>query len=526
MPGIELSRQQVGLRLAPRARPVDTSVADQVQLQGAANALNIFGSTALQIFKNKAKAAEIDASAKVELSQVEKRLELSKALENATDVVDADRITQEWKASLDQDWLSSVGDAEKRVFPGSKGDFRKRMDTAGQFNKLKMEQFADKSNKDITTKNLVDSISFGIDQGNYEQARLDTEAGKEMLGGPATLALNNKIDTGIRERNRQWAIALMESPPGTSVEEAGEKVAKGLSIIHSQQEEMGFTGGDMINFKNLAVSIKDRAKRNSELLIEVSKIQNTVKTNEVLNTAIPSTQDASDALQAAAEMEDSKDSKTRKLGKKQKERLQLSFKPNPVTNPKAHVESFGILGDFLAKGIKVDEFSDKLQESRYNQSNLSGEDFAGILEYGNLEIRPDLRDEVNAAIKSNTPQTKSSVFVRGHPETLPTKPTTKEYEIANETNKATLDWLSTTDMSKLQPGDISKTNAAIKDAIKYGKDPNEILARKQLRVWLKDGKITGDMMSTILRMKRKGVPMIDIMETEELRILGSEDGNP
>jgi len=271
MAGIGLQRKQLDARLGRRARPEETSVEDQVKLQGAGAGLQIAGNLALQIYENQGKASMLDAEGKVKLAGIQYRQDFLKKLQKTEDVNEIAKTINDFQSGIEQNWSKSVGDAEKSVVPGYRGAFRSQMKRKGQLNGMSMQSFSEGAGNTEIKGVLQEKFNLAMQGGDLEYASALVVGGAAYFGS-STSTMISQINK-IQKDNQKAAFEndlISIATSSLSTPEEGVKNALEFGSRPETAKEYGLTGNEA---KSVMAALESKATTQAAQAKEALAVQ-------------------------------------------------------------------------------------------------------------------------------------------------------------------------------------------------------------------------------------------------------------
>ena len=267
MAGIGLQRKQLDARLGRRARPEETSVEDQVKLQGAGAGLQIAGNLALQIYENQGKASMLDAEGKVKLAGIQYRQDFLKKLQKTEDVNEIVKTINDFQSGIEQNWSKSVGDAEKSVVPGYRGAFRSQMKRKGQLNGVSMQSFSEGAGNTEIKGVLQEKFNLAMQGGDLEYASALVVGGAAYFGSSAASMIGQ-----IDKAQKTLQLNAFENELQQQYALGGEKQLNSFMATVGIEDEYGLTAKEAAavasTFKEMTKDAKSQHKQAQEVNTE------------------------------------------------------------------------------------------------------------------------------------------------------------------------------------------------------------------------------------------------------------------
>ena len=176
---IQIPRSQISANLGQRHRPVDTSVADQVQMEGFANLAGI-GKT---LFDSFADAARKDSVRNVEAQMKEKMVQAEKEIDGLSTLAKKMQFADKFAAGWAGEWDKAVGSAKKGLLPGSGGMFQRDMDREADIAAIDVNDFVRRKSAEAINKEALQKIAIAQKEGNWKEMQRIAVDTKEYLTG-------------------------------------------------------------------------------------------------------------------------------------------------------------------------------------------------------------------------------------------------------------------------------------------------------------------------------------------------------
>ena len=239
MAGIEIRPKQLSARLGQRARPVETSVAKQVQLQGIQAGTKIAGNLALTIYENKSRAATANANNQRALDEQKYRAEFAKELAGAKTVLQKQVVEQTYKDGYKEHWKSSYGEARNMTLPGSRKAFDAIHSTSEEFDALNMNAFINQEGTAAIKVQGELEVKQAILDGDLRRAT-NLNKGYESFLGTRFFTLQNEINKIQKGRKEN---TFGEYLRNIAIEDKGDWTRAILAAADPKvQKELGVDG--------------------------------------------------------------------------------------------------------------------------------------------------------------------------------------------------------------------------------------------------------------------------------------------
>ncbi|MCP5006508.1 MAG: hypothetical protein GY941_21600 [Planctomycetes bacterium] len=361
--------------------------------------------------------------------------------------------------------------------------------------------------KQRVDQRLADVMS--VEKAKAVQLGTDT-AWTNLQGQMANRVANGVISKAAAERH------LVETRPRWERQKTENRRQQVINVIQADpkaamkelEKSNEFTPGQKMEFRNLAISELNTQKRNAELLEDITISKGWSEIDNIVNAEFPSTQNTSSARAAISTMKQSDVKKIKTAAKLMEKTLNASKRPNPKTSAVSELDAFDALGNLISQESSLEEYAADLKTRRFNNEKLSQQSYLQMLGYGDIQIPPQIRDAVNAAIKSNKESFKGGRTLG------PISPANEPSRDLNlKVNKALLDWLSSADFSpKTLPSEIKRVNDEIRAFAKSGEDPGDIKAAKEINEIMYNSDLPLDALKNINTAMSAGHSMQVILE--------------
>jgi len=512
MAGIEIPRANVSARLGSRARPVETSVADQVQMQGYSNLVGV-GSKIFDTFQSHQEAT---AKADTEIAMVSYLDEQDEKFRTGTPEEQLE-ILNNLDSNYSAMWDAQTAKARKGMwYKGGYDLWAKR----------------EKGINGIRAKNAAMTSMFKAG----EQRSLETF--DAILAKDPAAAINLARTDQFLANKQRSLIAKANTEIGAQrydgyLGQIREDPIEGYAAAEADPDLTNGQKQALFSVYTNRIQIDETVKEYEEKLA-VHKATQSVA--EVTHSEIPALKDQSEAQSNVAKMLDSDDKKIREEGERQQTILTVSNKPPSEmaeTIPIVQLDAFEAVANYLA-GQKTEEdkaeVTRKLEDGRFFREGQSQEDFVRTLSLLELDIPSESQDALASAVtghkgvfattspgyEQNMTQAMTGLGMSQPVTSSIIKTETVDIQSAVRASNKLLQWASNADKAEITPAKIQEIDAEIIRAIKDREDVNESVSAIKLQNLQASGKLSNAALDRIAAMKRDKIKAWEILELKEL----------
>ncbi len=248
---IQIPRSRISANVGQRHRPVDTSVAGQVQMEGFANLAGI----GKGIYDAFAEASLTDADKRVEADIASYKLKYNDNIRKAKTFEEARNITMEFEEGWNSFYEGSVSKAREGVLLGSRGIYDNKINRSRDLEAIGVNDYARRTATAFTQNIVQDAIQEQIQNGSFDEAIKNAKKNEVLLGvnlRNQLIAAAQKTRQVVTQKNAEneageyfrnmaiadggdWSRAILASTDPAVQKELGIDLAASQKIIQQQQ---------------------------------------------------------------------------------------------------------------------------------------------------------------------------------------------------------------------------------------------------------------------------------------------------